>query len=278
MSNEYSVSDVRISLVEAEQYGIWENSLAYGTLCGLEVVRYLAGESSPATSRQISAATGISRATIYRTLKELVDAGWLVAEGSPRRFVASWRVAGLGLGMLMHNHVREVALRSLLDLAAETNKLVFLSFLDGAETVSTDSVQVVGGRTMPSTAYTRMSALIASAGRAILSQLPEVETERLIAKGVPQIVEAAPGGADHVRLEIRRAREMGFGVCDGEAVPAQVQISAAVLDSSGHPVAAIGVTDARGRAQMEAEYGNVVIQWARRASIELGYRAMPTIA
>lgn len=251
--------------------------MAYGTLCGLEVVRYLAGEGAPATSRQISAATGISRATIYRTLNELVDAGWLVAEGSPRRFAPSWQVAGLGLGMLVHNHVREVVLRSLLDLAAETNKPVFLSFPDGAETVTTDGVQVVGGRTMPSTAYMRAPILIASAGRAILAHRPEEEVERLIAAGVPHIVDTAPGGPEHVRREIGRARQMGFGVCEGEVTPNYVQISAAVLDSEGRPVATIGITDSKPRAQIEAEFSNMVVQWARRASIELGYRTMPAI-
>ncbi len=246
--------------------------MTFATLCGLEVIRYLAREGAPATGRQISDATGVSKATIYRTLNELVGAGWLHEEGSPRRFWPSWEVTSLGLDLLSQNHVREVALRSLIDLAAESGRPAILAFLHCAETIHTDSVEVVGGRTMPATMHHRAPVLLSSAGRTILSHLPEAETERLIAAGVPRLVPQAPGGSDYVRLAIQNARRTGFGVCDGEVAAEFVSISAALLDGGGRPVGAIGISSPLPRNQVEAEYSDVVCQWARRASIELGYR------
>jgi len=245
--------------------------MAFGALCGLEIISYLTRQASPATSREISIATGVQRDTVYRTLNDLVGAGWLVAEGTPRRFAPSWNVTGLGLNMLARNRVRDIALRSVIDLASETGVTAILSFMDGSDTVMTDHVEVLGGRTILGSANRRVAAVISSAGRSILSRLPDSETERLIALGVPRLIERAPGGPDHVRREVQSGRLSGFAVCDGEAQLDSVSISAPVLDDSGRPVAAVGVSVLQPRVKVEGSFADPVRQWARRASIELGY-------
>ncbi len=253
-----------------------EFPLTYATICGLDVIRFLTSAEGSATGRQISEGTGIPRATIYRTVGELVDTGWLTEEGSPRRYAPSWKVMELGLGMLMRNHVREFALRNLIDLATETGQPVFLSFRDGAETLTTDTIEVVGGRTMPASTHTRVSALVTSAGRCILALLPTDITEGFIAEGVPPPVNGVPGGASdyptYIRAAIEHARETGLGVCDGEIAPGWVSMSAAVFDGTDIPRASLGLSAPQPRENAESEFGNALRQWARRASIELGYR------
>ena len=56
--------------------------MAYSTLCGLELIRFLAEQAQPASIRDIIDATGIARATTYRTVDELSRAGWIVASGT----------------------------------------------------------------------------------------------------------------------------------------------------------------------------------------------------
>ena len=89
--------------------------MAYSTLSGLDLIRFLADQSEPVSIREIIDATGIARATTYRTVDELTRAGWIVASGTPKRFSASWQVAGLGLRFLGLTYTNINLLASVID-------------------------------------------------------------------------------------------------------------------------------------------------------------------
>ena len=247
--------------------------MAYSTLCGLELIRFLAEQAEPASIRDIIDATGIARATTYRTVDELSRAGWIVAAGTPKKYSASWQVAGLGMRLLAHNHTREIALSNVIGLATETGQSAFLSFQEGSETVFSDGVEVVGGRILLRSIYMRLPILSTASGKAMLSHRPAAELEALMSRGIPRATHATQTDPEAVRDDIERSRMRGYGVSDREAVFDTISIAAAIRNSSGLALAAVGLSLHNLTAEeVIGRYAESVQAWARKASIELGYR------
>jgi IclR family pca regulon transcriptional regulator len=253
--------------------------VAYSMVYGLDLVRFLAAQQRPVSIGEIVEGTGIARATAYRAVDELIKAGYMSAIGSPRRFSATWRVAQLGLLMLSNNHVREVALSNVLGLAAASGQLAFVSFVEGNETVFTDSAEVTGERVVVRSTGSRLPALTTSTGRAILAVTRSSEVEAIIAMGVPQATPFTKTLPEDVRAELECTRIAGFAVSDNEAIVGTVSIAAAVRNSIGDPVAAVGLSIRNQTgAEVAQRYGDLVQNWARKASTEMGYRTSTTIA
>lgn len=242
--------------------------MAYSTLCGLELIRFLAEQGEPTSIRDIIDATGIARATTYRTVDELTRAGWIVASGTPKKYSASWQVAGLGMRLLAHNHTREIAMSNVIGLAAETGQSAFLSFQEGAETVFTDGVEVVGGRIIIRSVYSRLPISSTASGKAILSHRPAEELEALFKLGIPRATDATRTEPNEVREEIDRSRLRGYGLSDREAVGDIISIASAVRNGGGLALAAMGLSlRSLSAEEVVGRYSESVQAWADRKSV-----------
>src|SRR5688572_20875769 len=115
----------------------------------LDILEFLVEHPNGATLRDISAGTGISRATAYRVIGGLVSSGWLLTDGAPARYVASRRVSQLGLVMLREDGVREAVLPNAIDLARSVGCVCMLAFFETNCAVYTDAIEVFGERVMP---------------------------------------------------------------------------------------------------------------------------------
>ena len=89
----------------------------------------------------------------------------------------------------------------------------------------------------------RLPAVITASGRAILARLPPRQIRALFPDATA--LEPAPEGVTNVS-ELRRmlvdVRARGYAVEDGSVTPGLSSVAEAVLDPSGHPVAAVAVT------------------------------------
>ncbi len=237
----------------------------------LDILEYLSSQPEPLTAQQTADATGVSRATLYRTLEDLVQAGWLSASNSPKQYSPSFRVIELGLRPLRRLHVREVVLSHLIDLSRLVGHIVTLSFYDRGDVVCTDAVQAYGDKVVPTVLGNRVPASVGAAGKILLANQPAEEIERTIAKGVPRFTDQTKTDGDEIRADIRRTLEQGYGVQDREYTPTSGGIACPVFDRTGAVVAAVAV-GGRPTAEFIAKVLPPTKDIAIRASLELGYR------
>ncbi len=253
--------------------------MAYSTVYGLDIIRFLAEQPAPVAMKDIVESTGIARATTYRAVEELTRAGYVQASGNPKKFRPTWKVAQLGLLMLSHNRTREVALSNILGLSAASGQLAFVSFLEGNETVFTDSAEVIGERISIHSTGTRLPTLTTASGRAILSHCAPAHVEALIEMGIPRATPLTKTNRDEMLLELECSRDRGFGLSDNEAISGTVSIASAVWDGPGEPSAAVGLSiHNQAGPEVVQRYGDMVRGWARKASTELGHRPLTPIA
>jgi DNA-binding IclR family transcriptional regulator len=237
----------------------------------LRILEAVAGEPRSMSASELAAAAELPKATAYRLLDDLVEAGWLISTGRPQRFRASLRVAALGIMALKRNFVRDVVLSNAIALAQTTGHRCMIAFYENGEVVYTDSVEVLGDRIMPALYGERAPAASTSAGKVLLAAQPPEEIDRVVARGLPRLASRTLTDPAQIRMEIEMAGTRGYAISDGEYTDLASGISAPVYDSTGMAVAALGIT---GPSPLTESFLPAVLRpllgFATKASIELG--------
>lgn len=242
-------------------------------LTHLHILRVLASGYEPMSARDVSTHVGVSRATAYRALEELGEEGWLIVEGSPRRYAPSLRLAQLGIGALRHNPVRELLLPHAIELARLTRRVCGLAFYERGEVVYTDAIEIYAERTFPVVMCDRSPATTKAAGKILLAHQPAEEIESVLAAGIPKLTRHTKTDPDELRAELEQIRAQRWAHANREAQDDSVGIAVAVFNANGEAVAALGVNLLLPvEAQNQRDLVRIAQSLAVRASIELGYR------
>jgi DNA-binding IclR family transcriptional regulator len=242
----------------------------------LDLLWAVAEHGEPMTIRQVMDATGMSRATAYRTLEHLQSAGWLTVDGWPRRYRASIRLAQLGLQALHHNRVREVTLSQAINCARATQRMCVVAFYDAGDAAYTDFVTVTGDRVTLLPTGTRVPAPCSAIGKILLAYQGDEEVERVAHSDIPPFTARTQTDPEAILEEIRAARRQGFATSDREYTEIGSAIACPVFGSGGGIVAGMSlhfvnvpITDA-----VVQRYLDTLVSFSSNASAELGYRAI----
>lgn len=203
-----------------------------GASRALEVLEAIA-KDQPINLASLARDLGEDKSNLQRILMTLADSGWIrAAPGTPTRWELTARIyalADMGQG---HTNLRHRARAALDRLRSETGESVLLAVPDRGRLISIDvleSTQIV--RAAP---YVGMviPPRHSAAGLAVLAHLaPEAQSE-LLGQRPDEALERA----------LIKVRRQGYSVSDGAVVPGSTNIGGAILDSSGHAVAAIVVS------------------------------------
>jgi IclR family KDG regulon transcriptional repressor len=241
----------------------------------LEILWYLAHAPEPATLAAITRATGYSRATLDRTLQRLCQAGWILAEGRPRRYSVSMRLALMGAVILGRSRVREIVLRHARELAQAVQNPVVLAYYDDGDSVFTDAIEVRGDRVTQLITGRRLPAIRTAAGKILLAFQPDEEIERVARRGAPRFTQFGETLPDAIVAEIHAGRERGYATMDRELTLHGAGVAVPVFDHSNQAVAAIGLPVA---APLDGSTLDRLLPAARltasRASVDLQHRPL----
>ena len=86
-----------------------------------------------------------------------------------------------------------------------------------------------------------------STGKALLAFLQPTQAAGLVAAGLPSYIRTIVADFDALAEDLRRTRERGYAVCDGELESTLLGVSAPVRDPAGTPVAIISLWGPAGR-------------------------------
>lgn len=237
----------------------------------LEVLDVLARSPEPLSIAEIQQKTGLNRASLYRTGDVLMEEGWVLRTGSPRRYSISWKVIELGLTALKHNRVRDVLLYHAMELSEKIELSFHISFYESGYACYTDGIALVRGRAVPTIRGDRVPATTTASGKVLLAFQDDEEVQRVLEHGIPRFTEFTKATAEEILEDLALCRERGYGAQRGEYHADISSIAIPVFDSSGRAAAALGAF-IRGNEPL-AELIEEIREYTDRASRELGYRS-----
>ncbi len=233
-----------------------------------ELLEAMADAGGIATLSELAKSTGLPMPTIHRIVQSLVAGGYVRKDVSHRyalgpRLIRLGEVAGLTLGARATPYLRR--------LAEQIGETANLAMLEG------DSVVYVAQAPSPHAMrmFTEVGRHVlphcTGVGKALLAELPVQHVIELIGRtGLPARTEHTLTDLDALLAELRRIREQGFAVDDGEQEVGVRCVAVAV--TTGPARLAVSVSGPSGRLTLGRvhEIAPVLRDVADRLLLDLG--------
>jgi DNA-binding IclR family transcriptional regulator len=210
----------------------------------LDVLRLMAAEPGPVPAATIARRLGLPRSTTYHLLTELVATGFVVHLPEERRYGLGVSAYELGTGFTRQEPLQRLARRPLSDLTDRTGHSSHLSVLHGRDVFYVLEERAPGRARLVTDVGVRLPAALTASGRAMLAALPPAGVRALFPDAGSLVArnDRGPRSPSAVRRLLGETRRRGFALEDGEVSADFASVAAAVLDHTGHPVAAVALT------------------------------------
>lgn len=232
---------------------------------GLAVLDALGSAPEGATVAELSEATHLDRAVLYRLLETLGEKGFVVRDPETRRFHLGVALVELGSRASRGLEVRRLALPGMRLLMEQTREAVCLAVRDRHDVVVVDRVEPPGlfVRVGYHVGF-RHPVHVGAHGRALLAFLDPEERAQLTPSNPTVVGE----------VEVTRSR--GFAISADELERGAAGVAAPILDRTGRPIATIGVVAPSPRMSDPVALGPRVRAVALEISRRLGYQPADT--
>ncbi len=244
----------------------------------LRLMIELADAEDPLAVTEVARRLDIAPSTAYRLLTTLVTHGFAVKIPAVRRYWAGPALATLGRRSLLHEvRLREAGRPVLERLAAHTGETTHLAVLDGRDAIGIDHVESWQPVAVRHPVGSRLPAHATAVGQALVAHLSEV-TRALVAAGLTRHTRHTITEAGAFERTLEEIRRLGYAVNLRQWHPDTAGVAAAVLDGSGAPIAALGISGPAsriGRRAMLDARGALAREGAREIRSRL---ARPSLA
>lgn len=207
---------------------------------GLSVIEVFDASRPRLSIGQVSAATGLDRATARRCLLTLVELGYARSDG--KYFELTPRVLRLGHAYLGANALPRLLQPHLDALSAEVGQSASASVLDGTEIVYIARAaqrRVMSITLMPGS---RLPAWCASMGRVLLAALAEDAARAILqASEIRALTPFTRTEPAALLAELALIRGQGYAVIDQELERGLCSIAVPIADQRGRVVAALNI-------------------------------------
>lgn len=228
---------------------------------------------------EVSARTGLSTNQAYRLLFTLVASGFARQDPVSKLYSLGPRVFGLVRALTPGDELVLAAQEALEWVHAETDETVAIMMPDGdEETICVDVRESSHSLLVSSPIGSRGAELHTGAvGRLLLSARPDDAIRRYLAAHTPlrRYTRHTPTTEDAVWTEITRVRAEDFSISNEEIAEGMYGSAAPIRDCRGEVVGAITIAApvSRAGASEREHHRTLLTEAARRASLNLGYRA-----
>lgn len=251
-------------------------STAQGTqtlLRGLHVLEAMASQGRATGVGELARVTDLPKSTVQRLLRTLEQAGWAQVTPDPvTRWQIGPRILSVARSSSANTSIPQAAGPHLARLGEQTGETIHLAVPDGPNRLvlidRIDSVHAV--RTFNAIGAS-MAMHTSSSGKAFLSRLPEAEAKAILARPLKQATPNTIVDPEVLWAQIESAREVGYALNVAENRLDVCAIGAAIVDSTGRPVATITLSLPQSRydSPRVPEWGRLVSSTADRISRSL---------
>jgi len=237
---------------------------------GLEVLALFSKENPRLSLSDIVEKSGLSKATAYRILSTLEATGYLIRDGSTKRYYPSMQVLSLGFTAINNLNIRQVARSHLQELAQNQDLTTSLGILDGLWVIYIDRVRNREIFGVLLGLGDRIPAHCSSMGKVMLAHLdPDIIEARLHDAQLKPCTPRSIQTVHEFKVELEKVREQGFAINDAELYSGLRAIAAPIFNNQGDVVAAVnasGSQDTISSERLRNELPEHILQTARNIS------------
>lgn len=201
------------------------------------------------TLSQISRATGLPVATVFRLAGELEEGGFLQRDTS-NYYSLGIKLWEMGLLTPVHGRLREIAMPFLLNLQYETHETVQLAVLDGMDAVYVEKLTSEVGVPIQSRIGARIPLHATAVGQVLLAFSDSTLIDQVVEQPLTKYTEQTIIGKRELLKELSRVRERGYAYSTNEYFQGAVAIAAPVF-VDGKVEAACGLVNYENRTDIE---------------------------
>jgi len=217
---------------------------------GLRVMRAFSAENSSLTLAEAARLTGLTRATVRRSLQTLQHLGYAVTDG--KQYELTPRVLDLGFAYLSSAHISEVAEPYMTALSEEINESVSIAVLDQFQIIYVARVSTKRIMRNGLALGSRLPALTTSMGRMIIADLPVNERAALVKIcPVPKMTNKTITNRSSLLKILEDIHVRGWALLDQELEEGVRSIAAPIRDKRGNTIAAVNIGTQIGRTTMK---------------------------
>ncbi len=223
---------------------------------------------------EILEGSGVSRASLHRTLSDMVANGLLSQAGRREEYRLGPLLRSSGAIAATASSVPSVARPHMERLRDECRETIVLAELQGASVVPVLRADGLHEMRMNQAVGLRYPAHSGATGKVLLANLPAGELDGLLGDGpLESLTPGTTTDRKQLAAELELIASAGVGVSVGERVPDAVAISAPVFDSEGRVVAALTISGIASRYRRERLVADALAarRVAEAISVDLGY-------
>lgn len=218
------------------------------------------------TLSQISRATGLPVATVFRLAGELVEGSFLQRDES-NYYSLGIKLWEMGLLTPVHGRLREIAMPFLLNVQYVTRETVQLAVCDGLDAVYVEKLTSEISVPIQSRIGARIPLHATAVGQILLAYSDSQLIDQIVGMPLTKYTENTITTKKNLLRELSNVRDRGYSYSVSEYVPGAVSIAAPVI-VNGKIEAAMGVVNYDQRADIE-ECAATVIEACQRFSLRL---------
>ena len=209
---------------------------------GLDVIDCF-GEQESWSLAELTAHLGMNKATVFRLLHTLQEAGYLDREEESGRYRLGMRFYSLGHTVVRHEQLRWQALPPLMTLAETTGETVYVGILYEGDAVVVQIVDGIELVRMHSFVGKRSPAHASALGKVLLAYMPDAEVEEYVRTyGLKGFTENTFTDPAAFREELRSIRDQGFALDREEMARGLRCIGVPITDHTGRPFATVSLS------------------------------------
>lgn len=243
-------------------------------LKGLQVLEAVARSNRARGVSELAAELDLTRSNAHRTLRTLVEAGFVQQNERSGNYECTLKLFELGSLAPCRADISSLADPIMLALSDSTRETVHLSALDDGDVIYLHKID----STQPVRAYTtvggRAPAYCVATGKALLAFQQESYSDRYD-DGLRVFTPNTLTTLDALRDELRQIRRQGFAVNNGEWRDSVCGVAAPVFGMGDRAIAAIGISGPASRlspARLHDLSGEIMAA-ARELTRRLGRKA-----
>lgn len=211
-------------------------------LRALRVLEVLSAARRALSVAEVARSIDTERNTAYRMLITLMEAGYVLRDGSMRGYRLGYKIVSLSRSLLGSGDQRERIQECLREISARTGESVHYSVFDRDATVL---VQLAKGTQLVTIDFKigdRGGLHCTSIGKLLLSYQDEPTIEAALRRELPKVARNTITAPDKLRTELRKIRAQGYAFDDMELADDMRCVAVPVFGEDGEVAGGISLS------------------------------------